>query len=77
MADASATFTPSFADEPRRSDRVPVLSRIFDFLVDLADAHPLMREAARLQAMSDDELAERGLTRADIPRRVFGDRFYA
>lgn len=35
-----------------------------------------MDQIERLNALSDQELAERGLAREDIPRHVFRDIFY-
>lgn len=34
---------------------------------------PKILEAERLYALSDEELAEKGMTRDDIPRYVFSD----
>lgn len=45
-------------------------------LVTLAEANSRVRRAEALQALSDDELAAKGLKREDIPRHVFGDMFY-
>ena len=47
------------------------------FLVMLAEAGPRMEAINRLNGMTDEELAAKGLTRADEVRRIFGDRFYA
>lgn len=35
-----------------------------------------MDQIAKLNALSDEELAKRGLRREDIPRHVFRDLFY-
>ena len=45
-------------------------------LVTLTEANTRVRRAEALQALSDDELAAKGLKREDIPRHVFGDLFY-
>lgn len=46
------------------------------FLVMLAEAGPRMEEVRRLNAMTDEALAARGLTRAGEVRRIFSDRYY-
>ncbi len=45
-------------------------------LVAAAEANPRVREADRLKAMSDEDLARMGLRREDIVRHVFRDLFY-
>lgn len=58
------------------SPRGSFLKRAFDFLCFLAEANPRLQQAARLQAMSDAELAKRGIARDEIVRHVFGDLYY-
>ena len=50
-------------------------ARIFDAMVRMAEAHPKYKEAQYLASLSDEQLAKLGMTRADIPARVYGSRF--
>lgn len=52
------------------------LSTLFGGLVRIAENNPRMRQVAALSALTDAELADRGIKREDIARHVFGDRFY-
>ena len=45
----------------------------FGALVTVAEASPRLREIERLQAMSDADLAARGLTRDRVIQHVFRD----
>lgn len=45
-------------------------------LISIAESGPRMEQVRRLNAISDEELAERGLTRADVVRRIFGGSIY-
>ncbi|MCB1348498.1 MAG: DUF1127 domain-containing protein [Maritimibacter sp.] len=56
--------------------RPSILSRIGDFFVAYAESQGRYHEIARLQALSDEELAARGLTRDGIVRHVFADKLY-
>ncbi|HCE70182.1 DUF1127 domain-containing protein [Ruegeria pomeroyi] len=51
-----------------------ILAGIFDALVRVGEANAKIRQINALSALSDAELAERGLRRADIIRRVLSDR---
>ncbi|SDY17856.1 DUF1127 domain-containing protein [Citreimonas salinaria] len=51
-------------------------NRILSFLTAIAESNSRMREAERLNAMSDAELARIGLKREDIARHVFRDMYY-
>ena len=53
-----------------------VFGYIGDFLVSIAESNSKVRQAAALQALSDAELAERGLKRQDIARYVFADSYH-
>ena len=53
-----------------------VLHAIGDFFTLITESNWRVREAERLQAMSDSQLAARGLRREDIARHVFRDMFY-
>ena len=54
-----------------------LFGRFFDQIVDILDeaaaASGRVREIERLQSLSDDELAQRGLTRDGIVHHVFRD----
>jgi hypothetical protein len=50
-------------------------SALWGRLVAMAEARPEMRAIQRLNALSDDDLAARGLTRAGEVRRILGSRY--
>ncbi|ARE39981.1 hypothetical protein RGUI_1840 [Rhodovulum sp. P5] len=52
------------------------LTSIVDFLVGLMENHPHTRQIEKLSRMSDEELAARGVTRQDVVRHIFRDRYY-
>ncbi|MDU8912036.1 DUF1127 domain-containing protein [Aestuariicoccus sp. MJ-SS9] len=58
----------------------PVLSRfaawIFAGMMKIAENNPRLRRARALQALSDAQLAELGLTRETIAHHVFRDVYY-
>ncbi len=45
-------------------------------LVTLGEANSRVRRAEALQALSDEDLAAKGLKREDIARHVFADMFF-
>ncbi|ANB34776.1 DUF1127 domain-containing protein [Rhodovulum sulfidophilum] len=51
-------------------------SSVIAAMVRMVENHPRTRALDRLNAISDEELAARGLTRQDVIRRIFSDRFY-
>ncbi|MBV7394692.1 DUF1127 domain-containing protein [Mameliella sediminis] len=51
-------------------------TKLFNGLVSIAEANSRVRTVERLNAMSDAELAQMGIQRADIVRHVFRDSFY-
>ena len=53
-----------------------VLGSILNFLVSISTAQSLVRRIEFLCALSDEELAERGLSRQDIVRHVYRDAYY-
>lgn len=55
---------------------VSILARIGHGLVQMAEAGPRMAALRALNAMSDEDLAARGVTRADMVRRIFGPAYY-
>lgn len=70
------TTTDIHSIPQERSERRGVFARILDVLVMMAESNPRLRRLERLQAMSDAQLAERGLRREDIARHVFNDVLY-
>lgn len=52
------------------------LSTLGKKFVSIGENHPRMKRIEALQALSDEELAKRGLTRATIMRHVFADSYY-
>ena len=48
------------------------LSAIFNGLINVAEANPRYRRIQPLQALSDEQLAKKGLRREDIVMHVFG-----
>ena len=48
------------------------LSAIFSGLVNIGEANPRFQQIQKLQAMSDEQLAKKGLKRDDIVMHVFG-----
>lgn len=70
MANVNTTIAPSgnvFAG---------FFTSIFNALISVAESNSRIKEVERLNAMSDEELAKRGVKRADIVRHVFRDSFY-
>ena len=53
-----------------------VLGSILNFLVSISTAQSRVRQIEFLCALSDEELAERGLSRQDIVRHVYRDAYY-
>ena len=49
---------------------------ILGTLVRIAENNSRLREAERLNALTDDQLAARGLKREEIARHVFRDMYY-
>ncbi|MBV7408527.1 DUF1127 domain-containing protein [Maritimibacter sp. DP1N21-5] len=58
----------------------PIYARVLEALKNFGAAYVEARsrqgEIAALEAMTDEELAERGLTRDGIVRHVFSDSYY-
>ena len=48
------------------------LAAIFTGLINLAEANPRYLQLQKLQALSDEQLAKKGLKREDIVMHVFG-----
>ena len=70
MAFANDTHAP---DALRRLNPLPALARGF---MALTEANALNSRVEKLNALSDEELARRGLTREQAVRDLFRDRYY-
>ena len=53
-----------------------VFKGILNFLVSISTAQSRVRQIEFLCALTDEELAERGLSRQDIVRYVYRDAYY-
>ncbi|ETX14006.1 hypothetical protein OCH239_05995 [Roseivivax halodurans JCM 10272] len=58
------------------AERRGIFTRIFDSLVAIAENNHRVRRVQHLSALSDAQLAQRGLKREDIARHVFRDVLY-
>lgn len=56
--------------------RAPFWTRVFDFLDDVGDIRARSAQVQALMALSDEQLAKRGLTRDTIVSHVFRDKMY-
>lgn len=54
----------------------PLLGSLTAFFARMVENHPRTRQIERLNATSDAELARRGLSREDVIRHIFRDRYY-
>ncbi|EBA10345.1 hypothetical protein [Sagittula stellata] len=61
---------------PRRNVLADMFNGMMEGLARIAESSHRMKELERLQAMSDEQLAKRGLKREDIARHVFRDVMY-
>lgn len=57
-------------------ERRGILGRILDVFVKIAESNHHMRRIEYLNAMSDAELAQRGIRREEIVRHVFRDSMH-
>lgn len=71
----SATFTVLPQRGLRQALAAP-FKAVWHGLILLAEAGPCMDQVRKLNAMSDADLAARGLTREGEVRRIFVDRYY-
>ncbi len=69
-----ADITASHSSAPRAAQSLG--DRIIQIMADWAERTPRMRKLRALSALSDEELAARGLRRQDIPRVVLADALY-
>lgn len=70
------TYSATHFTEDHPSILARSLSAIGTFFVGYAEARSHYREIQALQAKSDAELADLGIERNDIVRRVFSDSYY-
>jgi hypothetical protein len=70
MAHIQATHIPA------QNPVAALFTRVLEALVSISETNHRVAEVERLQALSDAELAKRGLRREDIARHVFRDLFY-
>ena len=67
-------------DVPHGNSIAAGLNRVFNgilnFLVSISTAQSRVRQIEFLCALTDEELAERGLSRQDIVRYVYRDAYY-
>lgn len=66
----------SLANTHVAGQRGSLVSSIIAAMVRIVENHPRTRALEKLNAISDEDLAARGLTRQDVIRRIFSDRFY-
>lgn len=66
-------ITPGIA---RDSHTPNLFARIWTALCDSAERHSRRDQIVRLEMLSDQELADRGIRRDDIARHVYRDLFY-
>ncbi|MDO5659219.1 MAG: hypothetical protein Q4G36_12975 [Paracoccus sp. (in: a-proteobacteria)] len=57
-----------------RSDRPGIFARFGRFIMQIAEANSRIHQVQALEAMSDAELAARGITRDRIVQYVFRDK---
>ncbi|MBK1636896.1 DUF1127 domain-containing protein [Rhodovulum adriaticum] len=55
---------------------VPTLGNLVGVFARIVENHPRSRQVATLNATSDAELARRGVTREEVIRHIFRDRYY-
>ena len=67
----TATTNTTFAEQ-----RPSILSRIGAFFIAYAEKQARTEQIAELRALSDEELAQRGLSRDTIVHHVFSDKLY-
>ncbi|MDU8926058.1 DUF1127 domain-containing protein [Alisedimentitalea sp. MJ-SS2] len=73
MSDITSQF--SFSDAPRSGFR-RVLASIARGMSRYADANARRKQIEALESMTDEQLAQLGLTRDRIVRHVFRDQLY-
>ncbi|KMK66619.1 hypothetical protein [Puniceibacterium sp. IMCC21224] len=75
---ATAFVEPhAHAEAPNRGNVIgEIFKTIGRGLVRIAESNRKIQEVERLQAMSDEQLANRGLKRDEIVHYVFRDMFY-
>jgi len=56
--------------------RAPFWTRVFDFLAEVGEIRSRSVQVQGLLALSDEQLARRGLTRDTVVAHVFRDKMY-
>jgi uncharacterized protein YjiS (DUF1127 family) len=73
-------YTASFSNTAKSFSVRGILSAVFtpigNFFVNLAEAQSRSAAVEELQSMSDRQLADMGIKREDIVRRVFADMMH-
>jgi uncharacterized protein YjiS (DUF1127 family) len=49
---------------------------LIDWMVRIMENHPHTKQLDQLNRMTDEDLAARGVTRQDVIRYIFRDRYY-
>jgi len=52
------------------------LTTVIEALARIMENHPHTRQIEQLNKLSDEDLAARGVTRQDVIRYIFRDRYY-
>jgi hypothetical protein len=60
----------------KRAQRAPFWTRVLDFLAEVGELRARSAQVQALMALSDEQLAKRGLTRDTIVTHVFRDKMY-
>lgn len=76
MADISYSHSHSHAAPRAQGFFSRLGARLGRWMEDIAVANARVRQVERLNAMSDEQLAKRGLTRDQIVHHVFRDVMY-
>ena len=76
-----ATITTNVGARPAGTDatgavRAPFWTRVFDFLAEVGEVRARSVQVQALLALSDEQLARRGLTRDTVVAHVFRDKMY-
>lgn len=70
-----ANITTNHAPKPSFNPLRALGDAMLSIMMSAANSNKRLRELERLSAMTDEQLAARGLRREDIARFVFGDMY--
>ena len=76
MASLNTNITGSSAYVQIVQNLRAVGNAVMNLLVSIAQSTPRYRAIEYYNALSDDELAQMGMTRADVVQKIFGARLY-